>query len=136
MMNARFMFFWKKRGTNRQLSSNCVQWKGCAVHLGNRNSFPDWGTSNFSPTIDERTKTSLMHKGSKWLCAIGLFLSSHLSKFKVLCTLVGVAYFRRWKVCFFVQKDSVNHKLADDDGALPLNNKASYMIKLILVSQS
>jgi hypothetical protein len=60
-------------------------------------------------------------------------LSFHLSLIK---SYVFRSIFGRGKVCFFVQKDSVNHKLADDDGALTLDNKASYMIKLILLSQS
>jgi hypothetical protein len=68
---------------------------------------------------------------------IGLFLSSHLSKFiSSMYPSRGCVLSAMKSVFFFVQQDSVSHKLADNGGALPLNNKASYMIKLILVSQS
>ena len=63
---------------------------------------------------------------------VGYFLSSHSSSIKRYRYLNPLGReIRRGKVVF----NSTIKKLTDVDGALPLNNKASYMIKLILVSQ-
>ena len=82
--------------------------------------------------IDERTKNSLIDKPSNCLSIrLSLVLSSIIVQ--KLCV---PAHLWAGDSCDLVQQHDMNHKLADDDGALPLNNKASYMIKLILVYQS